>query len=270
MFGIYGIIEDMKAEEREREWWLSYVAREDVVGPWSEDFKIDRKKDKYVFSADSWNPYTLFDCDMNKSPMSTPDTERGVSSPGGMWLYDHARWPAGRPADLVTGAVRGKWAFSSDILIPRIWQCTDYHTWKMWMSYTPFEVASQRPGIKMAKGHVVVAGLGMGWMLARVMAKKSVRRVTLVEKDQCLCDWILPAVRARHLTADKQMDVVIADARSAVPDMTADVALWDIFAGMGDVDAYDEQKMHAKCPGIGKTWFWGAHVKPGPERRSWF
>lgn len=263
-------LEAQKRKKRQREEWRRFCAETEKT-PWSEDFRVPKDR-SVVIAADTWQPFRLFDVE-TAPQTSEPSDEHGVLSPNRLWIYDEAMFPGATAVPLVTGSVRANWFFDAPAPIPRVCEYTESHQWRLWMSYTPTEVATQRPGVRFARGHVVVAGLGMGWMLTRVLQKKTVRRVTLIEQNQALCDWILPQLRARHLVEvlnHKTLDVVVGDANDIVPTLEADVALWDIWPGLGDVDADDEQRMARKCPGIGRTWFWGAHLKREPESRSWY
>ena len=47
---------------------------------------------------------------------------------------------------------------------------------KGWMSPTPFEFESQEIGIRFARGHVLVCGLGMGWAASAVAANPGCHR----------------------------------------------------------------------------------------------
>jgi hypothetical protein len=53
----------------------------------------------------------------------------------------------------------------------------------VWMSLTPMEVMSQKPGLDLAVGNVLVGGLGMGWLTSRILQKPDVDFVTQVEID---------------------------------------------------------------------------------------
>jgi len=135
---------------------------------------------------------------------------------------------------------------------------------------------TQRPGIRFAKGHTIVAGLGMGWALVEIMRKKTVKHVTLVEKSQSLVDWILPRVmdtaKLRYGEKWPTLDVVVGDAYEVVPDMTADVAVVDIFDSYGSNDFIDDVMTKTRsrlprelrwkhelnvCPNIKRVWSWG-------------
>lgn len=58
-----------------------------------------------------------------------------------------------------------------------------------WMSLTPKEMITQRPGIQRASGTVFVGGLGLGWFLRMVHDRPQVDRVILVEGSRELLDW---------------------------------------------------------------------------------
>lgn len=62
-------------------------------------------------------------------------------------------------------------------------QDTDNDQWETWMSLTPLEVESQELGYLCARGHVVIMGLGMGWIAANAALNPQVFDVTVVERD---------------------------------------------------------------------------------------
>ncbi len=53
----------------------------------------------------------------------------------------------------------------------------------VWMSITPLEVESAAIGINLARGHVAIFGLGMGWAAAATAMNEAVTAVTVVELD---------------------------------------------------------------------------------------
>jgi hypothetical protein len=226
---------------REQAHWLRFAERVPAVD-WSEQMSVPRSS--LVLSAKSWRPFRTF-----------PEV---CDSPCGTWRYDTVELPKGRPIDVLTHAGKHKVVFDGDIEIPRVCEFSEERS-ELWMSYTPQEVLTQRPGLRKAKGKVIIVGLGMGWLLQRVMAKKSVKKVVLVERSRELIDWVLPAIESSF--PDKPLDVVVGDAYGIVQKMTADVALWDIWESLGAVDQTDEKSMATGCPGIKATWFWGATAK---------
>jgi hypothetical protein len=53
----------------------------------------------------------------------------------------------------------------------------------MWMSVTPFEIETMQPAIDQLHGRVIVFGLGLGYVAFMAARKKSVKHVTIIEKD---------------------------------------------------------------------------------------
>ena len=54
----------------------------------------------------------------------------------------------------------------------------------IWMSLNPNEIETMKPYIRKAKGHVLVLGLGMGYVPFMLSIKNYVSKITIVEKDQ--------------------------------------------------------------------------------------
>jgi hypothetical protein len=128
-----------------------------------------------------------------------------VISPEGNFAYCNRILPAGEPLRLY-GKQEGKVVWNGDVVIPTLIDTNRYaHTGErfapdmpsyerarfgaVWMSLTPMEMMTQRSGVKMAKGTVVIGGLGLGWLLRKVCEKPEVERVAVVEKCQELLDW---------------------------------------------------------------------------------
>jgi hypothetical protein len=119
-----------------------------------------------------------------------------------------------------------------------------------WMSITPSEVFSLRTGLRYARGHCVIAGLGLGWQLVQASKRKQVKKITLVEINESLVKMIMPRIRYM-LECDVQIE--IGSAHLIIPKLHADSALIDIFPQFGN----NEFK---KPPHIKKTWVWGGKV----------
>lgn len=223
----------------------------DGIQDWDEDkIKFDYR---LRVRASTYRPLRLFD--VKPVDRDNADSEKLArryhrTSPGGLFRYTEMILPKGHWLDMRQGRKAGHVCFDADISIPRInersgncsrFDCTP------WMSYTPQEILTQRYGVRRAKGVVVVAGLGMGWLLKKVMERDKVEKVILVEISQELLDWVMPQLKL----ADKSLKVVCDDACKAVPKMTADVALVDIFPGYG-------YNSFTRCPNIDYVWCWGS------------
>lgn len=179
-------------------------------------------------------------------------------SPDGKWCYRERAISAGGMLDTISGSRRGVVRFDGDALIPMLHQKRSDGKWMSgpWMSFTPLEFFTLRPGTKLAKGHTIVAGLGMGYQLEQVCKKRSVTKVTLIEIDQELVDWILPQLDLNG----KEVKVIIGDAEKLLLDMKADVALVDIYKSYGsngDMLRWNMSRGVNKHS-IGKLWIWGS------------
>jgi hypothetical protein len=203
--------------------------------------------------ASTYTPYNLFS---DVTPSSNPDvnalkiTEFKLS-PHMQFLYCVKRLPRGVTLDTCYGKRRGSVLFDGPVNIPALYEWSKHdESWNElpWMSLTPSEFISLRGGIRAARGHTIVAGLGLGHQLIEISKKKSVKKVTLVERSQELVDWLMP--RIRPLLGPATLDVIVDDATAVVPKLTADVACIDIF------DSYGGNEF-PRCPDVGRVWIWG-------------
>lgn len=190
----------------------------------------------------------LFDVTPSKGvhPSAIPDAER-VTSPCGRWFYCEKILPRGYMISTVSGRREGSVMFDTDVVIPALHEVGHRDT-NPWMSLTPMEIITLRGGTRLAKGHVVVAGLGLGHQLIEVSLRKQVKKLTLVERSDALVKFIMPRVE-KFLGCP--VEVVVGNAYDLIPKMKADVALVDIFAGYGGNE-------FCKCPNIGRVWCWGS------------
>jgi hypothetical protein len=170
------------------------------------------------------------------------------------------------------GAEVGTVVFDRDVIIPALYQAlppeqrADDHWEPMpWMSLTPAEIMTLRPGTRKAKGHTVIAGLGLGHQLIEVSKRLQVKRITVVELDEELVEWIMPRIEP-HVR--KPVEVIVGDAYEVLPKLSADIALIDIFPGYGD--GFRRVAELAKAsPRIKKLWGWGTSEMRGigqPDR----
>lgn len=60
----------------------------------------------------------------------------------------------------------------------------------VWMSNSPMEQDTNRLFIGFARGHVLIAGLGMGWVLEQIQEKPGVESITVIEIDKSLINYI--------------------------------------------------------------------------------
>jgi hypothetical protein len=214
--------------------------------PWSPKMKWQKELKLSAASYTAWLQTRLLVPDLPAGDVRTPPRHE---IPGTYLYYAHVTLPVLEPLLTCLGNRKGQVFFNGDIVIPVIRQPREWDHDRVWMSLTPMEVFSLRPGTRLAKGHTVIAGLGMGHQLIDVTNKRNVREVTLVEKEQGLVDWVLPRIE-KHL-GQAPVEVIVGDAYDALKTLEADVALIDIFSSYGG-------NFMPYCRGIKRVWCWGA------------
>jgi len=100
---------------------------------------------------------------------------------------------------------------------------------RVWMSLSPVEIESLAPHVAQMRGHVVIAGLGIGLALSNALLRPPVRRVTVLECDNEVialfasisdCGW----TRSDRFTIEK---VDAREWRSAAPVDFLYADIWD-------------------------------------------
>jgi hypothetical protein len=134
---------------------------------------------------------------------------------------------------------------------------------EIWMSISPLEIESQEIGIRHARGHVLIHGLGMGWAAAACAFRPEVTRVTVVERD--------PEVLGLHRTLDvfaqlpalaaAKLSVTEGDAFDYAPESPVDLLMpdiWPLLVSDGRLDEVREMQSKAKAQNV---YFWGQELE---------
>ncbi len=246
--------EKAEAKRREAERHATLL---NLVRPWDAERVSYPKADRgdLVIEAASYNAWAA---KRDLFPHLAPDVEAlSPVGPGSVqWAYKRRTLPRMKPLALFQGKRRGASVyFDGPVTVP-VLSRADQRWAEPWMSLTPMEVITLRPGTKRAKGHTVIAGLGLGHQLLDVVQRPKVERVTVVERDGILLAWLLPKVMPLVMAHGKPVDVILGDAFQEIPKLTADVALIDIFPGYGDIE-YEMGRLRRSSPNIGAWWGWG-------------
>lgn len=132
-----------------------------------------------------------------------------------------------------------------------------------WMSMTPMEIESQEIGVRLARGHVVIFGLGMGWSAAASAAMSDVTAVTVVERD--------PDVLAMHRGLDlfaqlpeharAKLRIEQGDAFEWRPDTPVDLLMPDIWLPLVSDGRVEEVRRMQANVGAGAVYFWGQEME---------
>ena len=78
--------------------------------------------------------------------------------------------------------------------------------WDIWMSDAPFEQESILPAVEMAKGEVLMCGLGIGLLPTLIKNKKSVKIIDIVEINKEVIDLVFDQIKT------PKMSIIHADA----------------------------------------------------------
>lgn len=127
---------------------------------WDEDGT--KFHERLLLCAETYRPDRLYDV-----PPS-PDWRDGIASPGGSYAYANRILPAGTPLKLSLSPSRqGRVEFDGDVVIPNLLDLSGAYP-EPWMSLTPMEMITQRPGGRRARS----------WSAAWVWAGSSARSTT--------------------------------------------------------------------------------------------
>ncbi len=132
-----------------------------------------------------------------------------------------------------------------------------------WMSMTPMELESQEIGVRLAHGHVLVFGLGMGWSAMASALIEAVTAVTVVEFD--------PDVLALHRALDlfaqlppaarDKIRLFEGDAYRYQPDRPVDLLMPDIWLPLMNDGRVDEVRRMQANVQAGSIYFWGQEME---------
>lgn len=141
---------------------------------------------------------------------------------------------------------------------------------EIWMSLTPVEIESAEIGIRLAKGHVAVMGLGLGWVAAATAMQEAVTRVTVVERD--------PDVLALHAELDlfaqlpeaarAKLRLVQGDAYGWTPDAPVDLLMPDIWLPLINDRRVDEVREMQVNVDAASVYFWGQELELARHTRK--
>jgi hypothetical protein len=157
------------------------------------------------------------------------------------------------------------------VLVPGYWG-THLAIWELaslmrgtetWMSVSPLEVESAEIGIRLASGHVLILGLGMGWAAAATAMEEAVTAVTVVERDK----GVLALHEHLHVfeqlpeAARAKIELVEGDAFTYRPARPVDLLMPDIWLPLVSDGRIDEVRAMQANVGAGAIYFWGQELE---------
>lgn len=230
-----------------------------IAEPWDED--KTRFKPELVLQGKTYHMPPLFDiAPYPADPEQTPQKFL-LRSPHGEFAYMNRLWKRGDGIPLLQNRRTGVVCWDEDVVIPVL---LDGRSLSVWMSLTPMEVFTLREGISLAKGTVIIGGLGMGYLLRKVCEKTTVERVIVVEQSRELLDWFGERLCAAQ---PKVTDVICGDAYDQLGKFGDQARyLFDIWPSYGD--AADDVQFHAAKQQHRYVWGWGDYRLPeGPQAK---
>lgn len=157
------------------------------------------------------------------------------------------------------GKPYGRVYFHGEVLMPVL--CD--HQYRPWMSPTPSEILTQRPGLRKAHGRVLVGGLGMGWAAQMIRERKEVRHVTIAERDDAIVEYFGKGIQQKPGAC---FQILREDFYEYAENNLAlfDSIIADIWPEYQDA-SYDRrwQKLKEKFKKVnpkGKIWGWGDYA----------
>lgn len=233
---------------------------EEVV-QFTEDFKLEKNRSLITFCGDSYNKWIqdVFPFANGMSSMTPSEAKNDGGLQVGKYIFylrplpmyrRGSRWEGTRFSGFMGlqdknvivkreklelyrgGRVNCHCAFDAEVNIPILALKNEYNdNLAVWMSLTPNEVLTQRSQVKRAKGNVGMAGLGLGWAARRVLERKKVDHLTVVERDLAIINTFGNPLKKEF--GDK-LTLVCGDAYEQ-DWMPYDVSLWDIWPDYGGV-----------------------------------
>ena len=132
-----------------------------------------------------------------------------------------------------------------------------------WMSITPLELESQGIGVRLAHGHVLICGLGLGWAAAACAMRDAVRAVTVIEFDPEVIELHRELNLFAQLSPGEQakLRIVQGDALTWQPDgERIDFLMPDIWLPLIDDVRLDHVRQMQANVGAGAIHFWGQEL----------
>ena len=134
--------------------------------------------------------------------------------------------------------------------------------WLTWMSLTPHEIESQELGAIYGYGHVVIMGLGLGWVAANAALNPKVTKVTVVELDTLVIDMINTSGSLNGLPDDikNKITIVHEDALKWKSDIKVDFLYVDIWRTLNEESVMSDVSIMQNNLHADVIYYWGQEL----------
>jgi hypothetical protein len=127
---------------------------------------------------------------------------------------------------------------------------------RLWMSLSPVEIESLAPHVAHMRGHVVIAGLGMGLALYNALLRPAVRQITVLECDPEVIA-LFDAIRDPEWPRPDRFAIVQADARAWRSIEPVDYLYADIWDQLGASEAAPDTRAMCRNLRPKSAGYWG-------------
>lgn len=136
------------------------------------------------------------------------------------------------------------------------------HEWESWMSLTPHEIESQELGVKYGFGHVVVMGLGLGWLAANAALNPKVTKVTIIELDPSVIELFNNLGSLKGLSDDikNKITIICADALKWKSEINVDFLYVDIWKNLNEDSALNDVRIIQNNLNATVIYYWGQEL----------
>lgn len=240
--------------------------------PFTDDFKIRKTGEILKFDAESFqdyvNQYNLFEVDDSEIQIGEYAWALKTLKVWG-WKQNYSGpFACGRAyesvntLDVFQGNKKAECFFTDAVKIPIIKDENE----RVWMSLTPMEVITCRPAIRKMKGHVFMAGAGLGYLAQKALEKKTVKRLTLCDTNAELLRTIADRLQKKYpvvveTVCGNAYDVALNGYDSVIFD------IWDSYGRANWDDRWYEIKKELESLKI-PVWGWG-DVANTPSTSIW-
>ena len=127
---------------------------------------------------------------------------------------------------------------------------------RVWMSLSPVEIESLAPHVAHMRGHVVIAGLGMGLALYNALLRPAVRQITVLELDSEVIA-LLAAIMRPDMAGSGRFSIEQVDARDWRTTESVDFLYADIWDKIGALEAAADTRIMCRNLRPKSAGYWG-------------
>jgi hypothetical protein len=127
---------------------------------------------------------------------------------------------------------------------------------RVWMSLSPVEIESLAPHVAHMRGHVVIAGLGMGLALYNALLRPAVRQITVLELDSEVIA-LLAAIMRPDMAGSGRFSIEQVDARDWRTTESVDFLYADIWDKIGALEAAADTRIMCRNMRPKSAGYWG-------------